>query len=129
MRGRPFMSGEETFLKEHNKKIGEVLAKPTAELTPEDKGLLQYEWLLCQKDIFRFSRYCKIVQAPSPTSPGGGLISFTITPHVEEILVNFLNKRFISILKARQIWLSTTIAAYVLWYAIFHEGANVLLYS
>ena len=117
----------EHFLEKHNKKIEEILSKET--LTPEEKGLLEYEWKLCQRSIFRFIRYCKIVEAPSPTSSGGGLIPFKLAHHVEEILLAFLDKRFITILKARQIWLSTTIAMYVLWYATFHEGANVLLYS
>ena len=98
-------------------------------MTPEDKGVLQYDWKLCQESIFHFLRYCKIVEAPAPGKVGGGLIPFQITPHVESILLTFLKERFITILKARQIWLSTTIATYVLWYAIFHEGANILLYS
>ncbi len=115
------------FWEEHNKKIDEILLKE--EHTPEDKGLLQYDWGLCKDNIFHFLRYCKIVEAPSPTSTGGGLIPFFLAPHVEQIISAFLTKRFISILKARQIWVSTTISAYVLWFAIFHEGANILLYS
>jgi len=120
---------ESIFLKEHNNKIDIILLKPSEEHTPEERGLLQYEWGLCKDNIFQFLRYCKIVEAPSPTSSGGGLIPFFIAPHVEKLLLTFLTNRFISILKARQIWISTTISAYVLWYAIFHEGANVLLYS
>ncbi len=105
------------------------MAKPLEEQTPEDKGMLQFEWTLCQKSVFHFLKYVKIIEAPSPSKPGGGIIPFRITPHVEQILLTFLDKRFISILKARQIYLSTTISAYVLWYAMFHQGANVLLYS
>ncbi len=116
-------------MEEHTKRVDAILVKPTEEYTPEEKGLLQNEWTLCQSNIFRFLRYCKIVEAPSPGRQGGGLIPFQVTSHVEQILVSFLTKRFISILKARQIWLSTTISAYVLWFAIFHEGANILLYS
>ncbi len=116
-------------LEEHNRKIDAILAKKTAEYTPEDRGMLQFEWQMCQTNIFRFLRYCKIVEAPSPTCPGGGMIPFTIFPHVEKTILEFLNKRFLTILKARQIGLSTTIAVYVLWFAIFYEGANILLYS
>ncbi|KKN78458.1 hypothetical protein LCGC14_0349900 [marine sediment metagenome] len=123
------MAGVETFLQKHDKKIDKILLKPIETYTPEDRGMLKYEWTLCQKNIFRFLRYCKIVEAPSPTSSGGGLIPFQLFHHVEQILLQFLEKRFVTVLKARQIGLSTTIATYVLWYAIFHEGANVLLYS
>ena len=116
------------LLTEHNKKIDEIFLKE--EYTPDDKALLDYDWnVLCKESIFHFLRYCKIVEAPSPVNRGGGLVSFVIAPHVKVILDSFLNKRFISILKARQIWISTTISAYVLWYAMFHEGANILLYS
>jgi hypothetical protein len=115
------------FLAEHSKKVQEILTRK--ELSPEDRGMLQYEWQLCRDNIFHFLDYCKIIEAPSPGSSGGGLMPMVIYPHVARIILSFLDKRYISILKARQIGLSTTIAAYVLWYAIFHEGANILLYS
>ena len=117
----------EDFWKEHNNRIDEILSR--GEHTPEDRGMLQYEWGLCKENVFRFLRYCKIVEPPSPSGEGGGVIPFELFPHVEGILQQFLDKRLVIVLKARQIGLSTTIAAYVLWYAIFHEGANVLLYS
>lgn len=41
----------------------------------------------------------------------------------------YLTKRYISVLKARQIYVSYATALYVLWFAMFHRGANVLLYS
>uniref|UniRef100_A0A6M3J8N5 Terminase n=1 Tax=viral metagenome TaxID=1070528 RepID=A0A6M3J8N5_9ZZZZ len=50
-------------------------------------------------------------------------------PHIGKVLATFQKERLITILKARQIGLSTTIAAYVLWFAIFKRGANILLYS
>lgn len=117
------------FWKEHNAKIDGILAKEVQDYTPEDKALLQYDWGLCKDNVFRFLRYCKVIEAPAPGKIGGGLIPVVITPHVERILLTFLDNRLISALKARQVYFSTTIAEYILWFAIFHEGANILLYS
>jgi len=121
-------AGNDFFI-EHDKKIDAILLKEEKNYTPVDRGYLEYEWKLCKKSIFRFMRYCKIIEAPSPQRQGGGLIPFNVTPHVIKFILTLLGKRLISALKARQIYFSTTISIYVLWYAIFHEGANVLLYS
>jgi len=124
------MSGvQDDFFVEHDKKIDAILAKPETSYTPEDRGMLKYEWDLCKGSIFRFMRYCKLVEPPSPNNPGGGLVPMQKYPHTIKTLLAFLKKRYITVLKARQIGLSTTIAMYVLWFAIFHEGANILLYS
>jgi len=114
---------------EYDKRIDSILLKEPRDYTPEDNAYLRLEHQMCKENIYRFIRYCKIIEAPSPTAPGGGLVPMQIYPHVKKTINAFLKERYITILKARQIGLSTTISGYVLWYAIFHEGANVLLYS
>ena len=112
---------------EHNRVIDTILLKDS--YSPEDEGYLKLERQICEENEFRFLRYCKIITVPSIGQVGGGLTPFKVTTHVKKILDTFSKDRLVSILKARQIWVSTTIAAYVLWYALFHEGANILLYS
>lgn len=116
-------------INEFNSKLSEALAKPPDQLAEADAEILFLERRHCAKSFVNFLKYCKIVEAPIPGQTGGGIISFTITPHLKEVINTLLTERLISILKARQIYLSTTLADYVLWYALFHVGANVLLFS
>lgn len=114
---------------EFEAKLAEVLVKPPEDYTEADRGLLPVEWARCQASFTHFLKYCKIVEAPIPGQTGAGIIPFTITPHLKVVINALLNERLISVLKARQIYLSTVLACYVLWYALFHVGANILLFS
>ena len=56
-----------------------------------------------------------------------GLIPFQMYGFQEDAVTDFTNHRFSVILKARQLGISTTVAAYVCWLMLFHRDKNVLV--
>jgi len=60
---------------------------------------------------------------------GGGLMNFEIWDHLGAIMLELHRSRLIAIMKSRQVGLSWLLAAYALWFARFHFGANILLFS
>jgi hypothetical protein len=58
-----------------------------------------------------------------------GILPFESWDYLEWLLDIFLAERQIIILKARQLGISTLIAGYCLWKALFYEGATVYLLS
>ena len=87
------------------------------------------EYQVCAKDFKRFLRWVRVVNPPVPGQTGDAIIPFVIYPHLLKTINTFASERLISILKARQIYLSTLTAAYILWYAMFHQGAKILVFS
>ena len=59
--------------------------------------------------------------------PLEGLIPFKLYPFQQELLRDFNDHRFNVILKARQLGISTTTAAYVAWMMLFHRNKNILV--
>ncbi len=94
----------------------------------ESEWIFQQELRYCGR-FTRFLRWVKIIEPPIPGQTGGGVIPLVLYPHILRIVAVLLKEKLISVLKARQIGLSTIIAAYVIWYALTHLGANVLLFS
>ena len=56
-----------------------------------------------------------------------GLISFKTYDFQDQLITDFNDHRFNVILKARQLGISTTVAAYVVWMMMFHRDKNVLV--
>ena len=76
----------------------------------------------CGKDpAFFCKKYAKI------SHPMRGSIPFDLYDFQEEALKDFKDNRFSVILKARQLGISTTVAAYVAWLMLFHKDKNVLV--
>tara|TARA_R110000796_G_scaffold4338_4_gene16824 strand:+ start:1098 stop:2678 length:1581 start_codon:yes stop_codon:yes gene_type:complete len=71
--------------------------------------------------VYFANNYAKI------SHPLHGLIPFEMYKFQEEVLDNFKDNRFTIILKARQLGISTTVAAYVCWLLLFHRDKNVLV--
>ncbi len=59
--------------------------------------------------------------------PMHGLIPFKTYDYQQDLLENFNDHRFTVILKARQLGISTIVAAYVTWMMIFHRDKNILV--
>ena len=59
--------------------------------------------------------------------PNRGLIQFSLYEFQKESLDEFRENRFNVILKSRQLGLSTLVAAYALWMAIFQRDKNILI--
>ena len=109
--------------------INECAFKEEGDLTPEEGAIWEHERAICQLDFLYFLKWVKIIAPPVPGQVSESIIQFELLEHIEEIIATFLRERHISILKARQIRLSTIVSIYVTWYALGHIGANVLLFS
>ena len=89
---------------------------------PSNKRETMAEIIRCGKDPAYFcNNYAKI------SHPMEGLISFEMYDFQEDALQDFKDYRFNVILKARQLGISTTVAAYVCWLMLFHRDKNVLV--
>lgn len=71
--------------------------------------------------VYFIKNYCKI------SHPLKGQIPFKLYPFQEESIRDFNDYRFNVILKARQLGISTTAAAYISWMLLFHKDKNVLV--
>ena len=87
-----------------------------------DKREIMAEIIRCGKDPAYFcTKYAQI------SHPMKGLIPFDLYDFQTEALSDFKEHRFSVILKARQLGISTTVAAYVCWLMLFHRDKNVLV--
>ena len=80
------------------------------------------EIVKCGKEPLHFiNRYVKIQH------PERGTISFDTYPFQDDCVNNFIDNRFNVIVKSRQLGLSTLVAAYAVWLAIFYKDKNILV--
>ena len=80
------------------------------------------EIIKCGKEPLHFiNRYVKIQH------PERGTISFDTYDFQDDCVENFIENRFNVILKSRQLGLSTLVAAYSVWLALFYKDKNVLV--
>lgn len=87
-----------------------------------NKRLKEREIIKCGKDPnYFFKNYLKIQH------PVRGLIPFQTYPFQDECVEQFIEHRFNIVLKSRQLGLSTLVAAYSVWLAIFHREKNILV--
>jgi len=96
--------------------------------TDEERSLLQLEREKCKESFLYFLKYVKLVIPPTQTSPGG-IVPFQITEHIKVFIKLLLTEKDLSVCKSRQIYISTTIAVFVLWDALFHFGSSSELFS
>lgn len=89
---------------------------------PSSKKAMMAEIVRCGKDPIHFcNNHAKI------SHPMRGLIPFDMYDFQETTLRDFRVNRFTVILKARQLGISTSVAAYVCWMILFHRDKNVLI--
>ena len=80
------------------------------------------ELLKCGKDpLYFINTFCKIAH------PIYGSISFHLYDYQGDIITKFNNFKYNIILKARQMGMSTTVAAYIAWLMLFHKEKSVLV--
>ncbi len=112
---------------EFEDKVALIAYKELTEVTDDDWRLLEIEGVRCL-DFVYFLKYCNILRAPTQLQ-AGGLVPFLLLPHVKAIIHSYKTERLISVLKARQIYVSTITAAYFLWHTLFHKGSTWELFS
>lgn len=80
------------------------------------------EFVKCSEDPIYFTKtYCKIV------SVDHGLMNFELWPFQEEMIKKAQNNRFFIAKMPRQVGKTTTIAALLLWYALFHDNFSIAI--
>jgi len=80
------------------------------------------EIIKCGKDpVYFINNYTKIAH------PIEGLIPFKTYEFQADLVTDFNDHRFNIILKARQLGISTIVAAYVAWMMVFHRDKNILV--
>lgn len=80
------------------------------------------EIVKCGKNpIYFIDNYARIVH------PVKGSILFKLFPFQREVLEDFIDYRFNIINKARQLGLSTLVAAYCAWFMLFHKDKSILV--
>jgi hypothetical protein len=80
------------------------------------------EIIKCGRDpLYFINTYAKIQH------PVKGLITFNMFNYQQDLINGFLQNRFNIILKARQLGVTTTMAAYIAWFILFHRDKNVLI--
>lgn len=77
------------------------------------------ELIKCQNDLFYFLKYVKIIH------PDRGRVTFEPWDYQRELFELINNNRFVIALVARQQGKSVMVAAYLLWYAIFHDDKTL----
>ncbi len=104
--------------------------KPDSECTSEDFEKRKEIRDRCESSfLYFFSNFCRIVLPAKFGEDSGGIVNMLLTPHLKTFIGTILTARFISLLKARQIWISTTMAHYVLWRLMFRRGSMTALFS
>lgn len=80
------------------------------------------EIIKCGKDpVYFFNKYLRIQH------PVKGLIPFDTYDFQNNCVQDFIDHRFNIVLKSRQLGLSTLVAAYAVWMAIFQREKNILI--
>jgi len=89
---------------------------------PKTKKEIRKEIIRCGKDpLYFITNYIKIAH------PIRGTILFDMYDFQQDAVRDFQEHRYNIILKARQLGISTTVAAYACWMALFHRDKNVLV--
>jgi hypothetical protein len=97
-------------------------------LTENSDKAITRSLIQCSASFVVFLGYCRIVESPGHGKEGG-LIPFNLWPHIIEGIKALLKEKLIVVVKSRQVGWSWLVAAYVLWLALFRQGANCLLFS
>src|SRR5690242_5932146 len=85
---------------------------------------MKAEWQKCFQSVEYFIlKYVKIQH------PQKGTIPFGLFHYQRNLLKEFVNRKYLLILKSRQLGLTTLIAAYCLWLMLFQADKNILFIS
>lgn len=109
----------ELFMSQTYSRIpGLKAAQQNIELTPEQ----QMEFFKCATDsVYFVKNYYKI------TSIDKGFIIFDPYDYQEELLRSFQKNRFNIVCQCRQSGKTTVVAAFLLWYALFHKDKEIAI--
>lgn len=86
-------------------------------------------WRKYENDPETFFRECVFVPAGEKFGGTTGKTNFELFDYQSETLQTFRDNRFVIVLKARQLGLTTLAMAYAFWMLLFRPGSNIVLVS
>ena len=94
-----------------------------------EKAFVELKWRQYESDPATFFR--EALQVPAGEILGGAKwrTPFELFDYQEDALKAFRENRYLIVLKARQLGLTTMAMAYALWMLIFRPGSNIILVS
>lgn len=90
---------------------------------------IEYRWRDYAADPQAFFRDCVFVPAGERLGHGKGRVPLELFDYQQEVLEAFQTNRYMVVLKARQLGLTTMAMAYALWMLLFRPGSNIVLVS
>jgi len=90
---------------------------------------LEQRWRDYSADPEKFFSDCVWVPAGEKMGAGKGRVRLELFDYQREVLEAFKNDRYLVVLKARQLGLTTVAMAYALWLLLFRPGSNIVLVS
>jgi len=90
---------------------------------------LEQRWRDYSENPERFFRECVWVPAGEKFGKGKGRVPLELFDYQQNTLDVFRNNRYVVVLKARQLGLTTVAMGYALWMLMFRPGSNIVLVS
>jgi hypothetical protein len=90
---------------------------------------IEYRWRRYAQDPEAFFAECVYVPAGERLGKGRGRVPLELFDYQREVLDAFRSNRYLVVLKARQLGLTTVAMGYALWMLLFRPGSNIVLVS
>jgi hypothetical protein len=90
---------------------------------------IEQRWRDYSDNPERFFRECVWVPAGEKFGKGKGRVHLDLFDYQQETLDIFRSNRYVIVLKARQLGLTTVAMAYALWMLMFRPGSNIVMVS
>ena len=90
---------------------------------------VEYRWREYAQNPEKFFADCVFVPAGERLGQGRGRVPLELFDYQQEVLGAFRENRYLVVLKARQLGLTTMAMAYALWMLLFRPGSNIVLVS
>ena len=90
---------------------------------------LEQRWRDYAENPVKFFEECVWVPAGEKFGKGKGRVQLRLFDYQQETLDTFRNNRYVVVLKARQLGLTTVAMAYALWMLMFRPGSNIVFVS
>ena len=91
--------------------------------------LVELRWRYYRDNPADFFKECIQIPAGETLGHGEGKTSFELFDYQVETLDTIRNNRFVVVLKARQLGLTTLMMAYAFWMLMFRPGSNIAIVS
>lgn len=105
-----------------------IVDKEENDCTDDERKIRALEWHKFKESFVYAIKYIKVTVPPTQDN-AGGLKPFELLPHIKKAVTALLSKKLIVWMKSRQIYASTTIAAYILWHAMTKRSSKILVFS